>query len=138
MIGSKKKGNAGENAFSNWLNDNGIRAWKDSMSGGGTREKGDVGNNIDATIEVKTVKKLNLQGVWQKLAINASQHQNSPLLAIHFDGFPKDKWLMVLDNHDWLTLIKKPEEERITTENRNLKWKLKTLKEQITSVLKEL
>src|SRR3990167_5036662 len=131
MMNSKKKGNAGENEFSAWLNDNGIKAWKDSMSGGGTREKGDIGNNIDCTIEVKTVKKLNLQSVWQKLAINAEKHQNSPLLAIHFDGFPKDKWLMVLDNYDWLTLIKKPEEEKVTTENRNLGYSLKLLKENI-------
>lgn len=75
MIGSKKKGNAGENNFSNWLNDNGIRAWKDSMSGGGTREKGDIGNGIDCTIEIKTVKKINLHEVWKKLSINASNAQ---------------------------------------------------------------
>src|SRR3990167_7298227 len=136
-MNSKRKGNAGENEFSAWLNDNGIKAWKDSMSGGGTREKGDIGNNIDCTIEVKTVKKLNLQSVWQKLSINAGKHQNSPLLAIHFDGFPKDKWLVVLDNHDWLALIKKTEEEKVTTENRNLKWRLLDLKQRIQSVLKE-
>ena len=138
MINSKRKGTNGELEFASWLRDNGIKAYRDSASGGGNASKSDVNTSLDTTIEVKTVKKLNLQSVWQKLAINAEKHQNSPLLAIHFDGFPKDKWLMILDNHDWLALIKKPEEEKVTTENRNLKWQLADLKQRITSILKEL
>ena len=47
MINPKKKGNLWENRLANWLKDNGIRAWKDGASGGGNREKGDIGNNLD-------------------------------------------------------------------------------------------
>ena len=44
-INAKKKGNKGENNWANWLIDNGIKAWRDTQSGGGTREKADVGND---------------------------------------------------------------------------------------------
>ena len=63
-MNSKKKGNAGENAFANFLVRNGIKVWKDSASGGGTNEKGDVGNNLNIHFEIKTVKKINLLEVW--------------------------------------------------------------------------
>ena len=138
MIGSKKKGNAGENAWSNWLNDQGIRAWKDSMSGGGNREKSDVGNSLNHHYEVKTVKHLNVQKAWQKAVIDAGKAQNIAHLIVHYDGMPKDNWIIMLSNWDWLELIKKPQEEKVETENRNLKYKLQNLKNQITSVLKEL
>ena len=56
MINVKKKGNKGENKFANWLVKNGIKAWKDSASGGGNNEKADIGNNLNLHFEVKTVK----------------------------------------------------------------------------------
>ena len=138
MINSKKKGNHGENLFANWLSDNGIKAWKDSMSGGGNREKGDVGNNIDFTFEVKTVKKVNLPAYWKQTKISAEKHHNRPCLVIHLDGMPKDSWIMIMDNWDWLDIIMGENKIDIKYENTNLKWKAKRAKEAINEFLKEL
>lgn len=105
MVNVKKKGNRGENDFANWLRDHGIKAWKDGMSGGGNREKGDVGNNIDCTFEVKTVKRINLKQAWDQADRSATAHKNQAVLAIHFDGMPKGEWLMVMHSEDWLEMM---------------------------------
>lgn len=105
MINAKKKGNKGEHEFAHFLMDNGIKAFRNSMSGGSVW-KGDIANNIDLTIEVKTVKKLNLQDAWYQVNRDASTAHNSPLLAIHYDGMRKNNWLIVLDSEDWVELIK--------------------------------
>lgn len=60
MINVKKKGNAGENAFAKFLVDNGIKAWKDSASGGGDREKADVGCNIGMHFEKRQINSFEL------------------------------------------------------------------------------
>ena len=97
MINSKKKGNHFENVFANWLKDNGIKAFKDTMSGGGNREKGDISNNLNLHIEVKAVAGINLQKVWKKALLECEKTHNSPLIAIHFNGMPEDKFLIVID-----------------------------------------
>jgi len=109
MINTKKKGNKGEHEFAHWLEDNGIKAFRNSMSGGSVW-KGDIANNLDLTIEVKTVKKINLMEAWRQVERDSSIAHNSPLLAIHFDGFPKREWLMVIHSDDWLDMIKKLKE----------------------------
>jgi len=106
MINAKKKGNAGEHAFAHWLVDNGIKAFRNSMSGGSVW-KGDIANNIDLTIEVKTVGKLNVQDAWKQVNRDASIAHNSPVLAVHYNGMPDKTWLMVIHSEDWLDLIKK-------------------------------
>jgi len=107
MINAKKKGNRGENNFANWLYDNGIKAFKDGQSGGGNREKSDVGNDIDFHFEVKTVKNLSLQKAWRQAVRDSGKSHNTPAVVIHYDGMPKDEWLIVMDNHSWLELVKK-------------------------------
>jgi len=104
-INAKKKGNKGENAFANWLRENGIKAFRNSASGANAW-KGDIGNNLDLTIEVKTCKALNLRKAWSQVDRDASMARNSPLLAIHFDGMPEKSWLIVLHSEDWLEKIK--------------------------------
>ena len=105
-INSKKKGNLWENRWANWLRDNGIRAWKDGASGGGSREKSDVGNDIDYSFQVKGVKKLNLQEAWRQAERDAGKVHDTPAVVVHFDSMAKDQFLVVLDNYDWLDLIK--------------------------------
>lgn len=73
---------------------------------GGSIWKGDIANNLDLTIEVKTVKKLNLQEAWRQVNRDASIARNSPLLAVRFDNMPKDEWLVVMHSEDWAELIK--------------------------------
>lgn len=116
MLNSKKKGNKGEHEISRWLTANGIKAFRNLMSGGSIW-KGDIANNLDLTIEVKTCKAINLKKCWKQVDKDASIAHNSPLLAIHFDQMPKDTWLMVMNSEDWLELIKESNEYRKIKEN---------------------
>ena len=102
----KKKGNAGEHAFSHFLMSHGIKAFRNSMSGGSVW-KGDIANNLDLTIEVKTVKRINLMEAWRQVNRDASIAHNSPVLAIHFDHQPKNEWLVVLHSNDFVEYLKK-------------------------------
>lgn len=104
-MNQKKKGNRGEHAFSHWLMSHGIKAFRNSMSGGSIW-KGDISNNLDLTIEIKTVKKINLMDAWKQVKRDSSVAHNSPLLAIHFDQMPKDNWLIVMDSEDWVDMLK--------------------------------
>lgn len=105
-MNAKKKGNAGENNFANWLHANGIKAWRNGSSGAGLH-KGDINNGVDCTFEVKTVKKINLQDAWYQVNRDASISHNMPVLAIHFDGMKKDTWLMVTHSEDFIEMFKK-------------------------------
>jgi len=122
MINSKKKGNLWENRLANWLSDNGIKASKDAASGGGNREKGDIVNNIDCTIESKASKNIKLAEWWEQVQNSANTHHNTPLLFIHKDGMAEDEWLVVMNNYDWLDMVKK--EKTINTDytNPKIKW----------------
>ncbi|MEK6884530.1 MAG: hypothetical protein AABY22_33165 [Nanoarchaeota archaeon] len=104
-INSKKKGNRFENLWANWLKDNEIKAWRDSYSGGGDREKSDVANNLNYNFEVKAVKKLSLQKAWRQ-SVKAAGVYNTPSVIVHFDGMAQDQFLVVIDNWTFLNLIK--------------------------------
>lgn len=104
-MNAKKKGNHGEHLFAHFLKDNGIKAYRNSMSGGSVW-KGDIGNDIDLTIEVKTVKKLNLLEAWKQVNRDASIAHNQPVLAIHFDGMGKNEWLVVTHSNDFVEMLK--------------------------------
>lgn len=104
-MNAKKKGNKGENQLANWLQANGIKAYRNGASGA-TQYKGDVYNELDLTIEVKTVKKLNLMEAWRQVNRDSSLARNTPTLAIHFDGMPKDEWLIVIHSETWLDYLK--------------------------------
>ena len=108
-MNAKKKGNHGENEFANWLQENGIKAWRNSSSGAGLY-KGDINNGLDYTFEIKTVKKINLQDAWWQVQKDSSIAHNTPVLCIHFDGMGKKEWLVVQHSEDWLENIKKLKE----------------------------
>ena len=136
---AKKKGNAGERRFAEWLTHNGIRAWRDAGSGGGNREKSDVGNNINANFEVKTVKKINLLKAWNQTESAAEKTHNTPYVVVHFDGMRDGEWLMVMDNYSWLELYKQARQPKnIYEPSRQFKWKLETLKKIMNDILKDL
>lgn len=105
-INAKKKGNKGEHAFAHFLMDNGVKAFRNSMSGGSIW-KGDIANNLDLCIEVKTVKKLNLMEAWHQVNTDSGKSHAVPVLVVHFDGMPKDSWLVVMDSGDWVDHLKK-------------------------------
>jgi len=102
-MNAKKKGNHGENLFANFLRDNGFKAYRDSASGASTH-KSDIVNGLDYSIEVKTVKKLNLKEAWKQVSRDSSIAHNSPLLAIHLDGMPENEWIIGLHSNDWVDL----------------------------------
>lgn len=106
MTNSKKKGNAWENKLAGWLHSHGFKAWKDGASGGGNREKGDIGNNIDMTIESKAAKTIALPDWWRQVTRSALMHHNAPVLFIHQDGMPDLEWMVVMHSEDWVELVK--------------------------------
>lgn len=136
MINAKKKGNKGENEFAHWLEENGIKARRNPMSGGSIW-KGDIANDFNYNIEVKTVKRINLQEAFKQTKRDAEKAINIPLLAIHFDGMPDKKWLIVMDCDDWLSEI---QAKRVGTKETSMipKWKLTKLKDDINNVLRDL
>ena len=137
-MNAKKKGNKGENAFANWLVANGIKAWKDGASGGGNNEKADIGNNLNIHFEVKTVKKINLMETWKKALHECAKTHNDPVLAVHFDGMPEGKWLMVLDSDHFIDLLTK---EGVVNDYQDPKFKyklvaLRNLTNELIKILK--
>lgn len=116
MINAKKKGNAGEHAFAHWLISKGFKGFRNSMSGGSVW-KGDIANDLDMTIEVKTCKRINLMDCWRQVDRDSSIAHNQPVLAVRFDNMPKDSWLMVMHSDDWIDMVQeiKKLEERILT-----------------------
>ena len=112
-MNAKKKGNKGEHSFAHWLVSKGHKGLRNSMSGGSIW-KGDIANSLDMTIEVKTVKKINLQEAWRQVESDASKAHNSPVLAIRFDKMPQNEWLVVMHSEDWAHLLSKlPKEVQV-------------------------
>lgn len=135
-MNSKVKGNKGENNFARYLRENGIKAFRDSASGGSVA-KGDLHNNINATIEVKTVKKLNLMEAWKQVTNDAQKARNRPILAIHYDKMPKDEWLIVLHSNDWLDLEMDESEDIDIYQDPKKKYRLKNMIESAKAVLRD-
>lgn len=145
MINVKKKGNRGENIFSEFLRDNGFKAYRDSASGASTH-KSDIVNGMDYSMEVKTVKKINLKEAWKQVNRDASIAHNAPLLAIHFDGMPEKEWIICISSSDWIEIEKvireKPQNSKEITEttytNNNLKYKTQRAINELKELLKVL
>ena len=145
----KKKGNHGENVFAEFLRDNGFKAFRDSASGG-AQHKSDIVNGLDYSMEVKTVKGINLKEAWKQVSRDSSIAHNSPLLAIHFDGMPEKTWIMCLSSEDWIenekTMRQTPQNGTVSvgtaytdpSTNRELSFALTQLKASLSKVQKYL
>lgn len=136
MVNSKKKGNLWENRLSAWFVKNGIKANQDSASGGGNREKGDIINNLDMTIESKAGKNISLMDWWGQVSRSAEKHHNKPVLFIHQDGMGAEDWLVVMNNEDWLDLVLKENGVKNDYLDPKFKWALVGLSDAIKRVLK--
>lgn len=114
MVNSKKKGNLWENRWANWLTYHGIKAWKDGLSGGGNKEKSDVGNNIDINFEVKAGKQVpkKVYDFYDQSEKDAVKTHNIPYVVMHRDGRPSDEFMVMMNSYDWLTLWKKAQEPK--------------------------
>ena len=133
-INSKKKGNKFENQVANWFRDNGIKMWRDSASGGGTREKADCGNNLNLHLECKAVKKINLKEVWQKAKFECEKTHNNPAICIHFDQMPEEEFIVAINNDYFLELLTGG--KAIPEMDPKNKWKVQRLVEAAKEVLK--
>lgn len=140
-MNAKKKGNAGENKFANWLQRNGIKAYRNASSGGNAW-KSDVHNALGLNIEVKTVARLNLMEAWRQTDRDASKARSSPLLAIHFNGMREDEWLIVQHSNDWLERTKANAPEQVQEvgipQSRELRYALSALKPHVAKVVRLL
>lgn len=139
-MNAKKKGNAGENNFANWLRENNICNGYRNSSSGSNIVKSDVNNDLGINFEVKTVKKLNLQEAYKQSKRDAEMSHSIPYVVIHFDGMPKDTWLMVMNNWDWADLMRKEDSQTtpVKQNNNKLKWLLKSGIEILKKIIKEL
>jgi Holliday junction resolvase len=138
-MNAKRKGNQGENKFANWCREQGLEVWRNSGSGSGIA-KSDANNSLGINFEIKTVKALNLKKAWKQSERDANMTHSIPYVVVHFDGMGDNEWLIVMDNYNWLELMKnKPGVITNPLEtNRNLKWKVEKLKQAANDVIKEL
>ena len=141
MVNAKKKGNRGEHLFSEFLRGKGIKAYKDSASGGGAGEKGDIINDIGYCFEVKTVKALNVKKAWAQVDKSSGMNKTIPCLVIHFDGMPEGEFLMVQHSEDWIEMVTGNEKVDATYKNpqieRDRKYNLDALIRTAKNVLKD-
>ena len=115
MTNSKKKGNFWENRLSDWLNNNGIKAWKDGASGGGDKEKSDIGNNLNLHLEMKAGKQVpkKIYDWFDKAVLESNKTHNIPYIIVHRDNRPVEEFLFILNGYDWLDLIKGQSDTKI-------------------------
>jgi Holliday junction resolvase len=148
-MNAKKKGNHWENKITNYLRDHGIKAWRDNQSGGGNREKGDVGNNLDMTIESKAAKNIKLMDWWKQVERSATIHHNQPVLFIHQDKMPDNEWIVCMHSEDWIDMVKKQSEhpvfgskltsiEQEQSKSRNISFKLENARQAVKLLLKAI
>lgn len=133
---SKQKGNIWESRLATWFRTHGIRAWKDDKSGGGSKEKGDIGNDIDMTIESKAGKQIKLMEWWRQVRRSAAMHRNAPVLFIHEDTMPQDEWLVVMSSYDWIEFVKGQKEVDTSYKDPTAVWELRNLVEAAKKVIK--
>ena len=109
MVNAKRKGSKGENEFAAFLRENGVKAYRDSASGGSVH-KGDIISGlqiggINALFEVKTVKRLNHREAFEQAQRDASKSHAVPVLATHYNGMRKGEWLITLHSEDFIALV---------------------------------
>jgi len=138
MINSKRKGNQGERDFAKFLREQNLdkKAWRNYGSGS-TSYKSDVVNKLGYNFEVKVGKHFNLLGAIQT-SRDAEMAHTTPSVVFHLDKMRDGEWWIILPADEWSELFKKDSEPRVKEPDKNLRWKLETLKNVINQVIKEL
>ena len=139
----KEKGSRFERFVAKEIEQAGLgKAGREANSGAGFR-KGDIASSLEFLIECKNQKSL----AWWKAIDQAKKEAE---IGNHY----KEKWALVvrdprtpednpnvyavIDFWQMLDLLKKDSEPRVKEPDKNLRWKLETLKNSINGVLKEL
>jgi len=140
MVNSKKKGNHWENVWAKWLREKGISANRNSSSGSGV-VKSDVTNDIDINFEVKAGKQVpkKVYDFYEQSERDAIMTHNAPYVVMHRDGRPEDEFMIMMNCYDWLDLWRKAQEPKtINSDDRELKWQLKIIKDAAVKLIKIL
>lgn len=135
-MNSKRKGNMWQARFAAWMQKHGFKCMSDGSRSGGGIWKGDIHNSLNMTIEVKAVKRINLQEVWRQVTRDASLAKNMPVVAIHFDDMPPDDYLMVMHSEDWVEHLKGNNATESNYQDPKFKYALQGLVEATKRALK--
>lgn len=141
-ISTREKGARLERFIANEITASGLgKAKKESNSGAGTR-KGDIASNLPFLIEAKNDKQVSIlknidQTVEQARIGNYSS--NKWALATRDPRYPEfERIYITIDFWEFLELMKKYSEPRVKKPDRELKWRLESLKIAVQRVIKEL
>jgi len=139
MVNSKRKGNAGERSWAKFLREQNLdnRAWRNYGSGS-TSYKSDVVNKLGYNFEVKVGKHFSLSKAIKQTKRDAEMSHTKSAIPFHLDGMRDDEWWIIIDAYNFADLLKRAEESKLKKLDRNMKYKLKYLKNSINQVLKEL
>jgi len=117
------------------------KAGREANSGAGFR-KGDIASNLPFLIEAKNEKQVSiLKNIDQAKSQSekGNWHKDKWLLVSRDPRYPEfQKVYATIDFWQFLELMKRNEEPKIKEPDRNLKWKLSSLKNIINQILKEI
>lgn len=136
-MNSKRKGSNNELELAAFLRVKGLNVWRDSGSGSGTREKGDLNNDMGFTMEAKCGKSINLWKAWQQVDYASTMNRGIPVLIIRRDGMAKYDWLVVMHIEDWVAQIQ-GEKVGSTYEDPKIKYAAQKLKQAAHDMMKYL
>ena len=137
MINSKRKGNAGERNWAQFLREQNLdRNARRNVSSGSTYYKSDVHNSINYNFEVKVGKHFSLPKALKQTQRDAEMAHSKPAIPFHLDGMRDDSWWIVIDAYEWAELIKRNKEPISKAPDREMKWKIQRLVEAAKQVMK--
>lgn len=131
---SKKKGNDAEKQFSQLLRDQGVdNTASRNYSSGNNTQKSDVHNKINYNIEVKHVERLNIYKAIEQSIKDSQKTHATPLVA-----FRKNRmdWWVAIPAWKWCDLERRSHEPKLKAPDKDLLWKLKSLKELCNQIIK--
>ncbi len=137
-INSKRKGNNNELALAALFRENGFKVWRDSASGAGNGDKGDLNNDMGFCFEAKCGKSINLWAAWEQVKMSSSMNKNIPVLLLRRDGMPKDEYIVGMHIQDWMALLKGEDKRDQTFTDPKAKYAMQRARDALRDVIKYL
>lgn len=136
MINSKRKGNNNELALASLFREHGFKVWRDSASGAGNGDKGDLNNDMGFCFEAKCGKSINVWDAWEQVKQSSAMNKNIPVLLLRRDGMPKDEHIVGMHILDWIELVKGEDKRDQTFVDPKAKYAVQRLKDSCREVMK--
>jgi len=129
-INSKIIGNNAENDWATFLKNRGIDklARRDKQSGGGNKEKSDIGNSLNINFEVKAGNQVpkKLEDFYAQSLNAACKTHTIPYVILKRRFKRQDEFLVVMNGFDWADLYKRAREpKKVDSADREIGWALK-------------